>query len=943
MAALQKLLLLACAVAAERISANDVKDADTWDADREHVYKKLAKSNIQQRAIHREGVGVMYAAAGSPEFVRREVLPTVDYLKQLGIADARGAHASVRNHGFALFTERVLVNELTSTEKDTLSNFFDRILLYEDWSLVTTKKLPLKTRAKLVKVHAMASSPFATTIFMDFDSRPCSASFLERLLLVGNGVDVALTNKFDGQESHKDHLKLEHNSALIVLDSTSKRTQAFLGYYVDAFMKLYERTGDSRDQPSLTIALRRAVESVSLNHADLAPDLFCRSKISDVVSCDAGCALVHKPQKHDLSFKTFALSASKAGGERVAMMLDALKLEPRCDVKARLTAFDDYARSLDSTKALEIARDYRTFYDAPWNAGTLYEDLAIKYPRARFVLTVRDSSEWYDDVERELSCASQKQRTSYERANGLGPLDREAWIQAYEQRNSAIVAFFSKRSEAHRLLVLPNLDTAQPKKTWEALCNFLEAWSTCPSNRIIPRTRVKTKPRCETRTEADTLSELAKRTDAAGKRIAAKRAEQEHPPTPPPELSVLERYKAKVRAHLAQQKEPDTKPPKPPKRIHKVLTSAERKKLRRAYPSAHAPKWHPLCEPKHPRGVLYNRIPKSGSASIMSWMSGQLNETAKHKFHLKQTDVTWWTPHIAKHRWLDATDLKKYLAAIATYGQKSRFVTQRHVYYPEGVENTHSDGVALVNLIRDPIDRCVSRYNYEAFYKKRIPAVDFDACLDGGRCDFRNWDPRTEKHRYQDFPVPKRKEGATDTEWDIFQRLSYNESMRLLADECHDYTVRWFCGHGPECRDPSRPELALQIAKRNVRERYAHVGILTDLENTAQLFRLLLPDFFEGDPSRDPDETDFPALHQSVPKDRVKGGKSKSAPLSPHNLELLYEINKRDMELYYYILELHHRRVRVCLRTNGDPPGKNHGEAGEVPSWATHDVDAILA
>ena len=72
-------------------------------------------------------------------------------------------------------------------------------------------------------------------------------------------------------------------------------------------------------------------------------------------------------------------------------------------------------------------------------------------------------------------------------------------------------------------------------------------------------------------------------------------------------------------------------------------------------------------------------------------------------------------------------------------------------------------------------------------------------------------------------------------------------------------------------------------------------------------------------------------------------GKSKSAPLSPHNLELLYDINKRDMELYYYILELHHRRVRVCLRTNGDAPGKNHGEAGDVPAWATHDVDAILA
>ena len=79
------------------------------------------------------------------------------------------------------------------------------------------------------------------------------------------------------------------------------------------------------------------------------------------------------------------------------------------------------------------------------------------------------------------------------------------------------------------------------------------------------------------------------------------------------------------------------------------------------------------------------------------------------------------------------------------------------------------------------------------------------------------------------------------------------------------------------------------------------------------------------------------------PKIASRAASPKVPPLSPHNLELLYDINRRDMELYYYILELHHRRVRVCLRTNGDAPGKNHGEAGDVPAWATHDVDAILA
>ena len=50
--------------------------------------------------------------------------------------------------------------------------------------------------------------------------------------------------------------------------------------------------------------------------------------------------------------------------------------------------------------------------------------ILLSTTRGRFVLTVRDSSEWWEEIERELSCASQKQRTSYERANGLGPMDR---------------------------------------------------------------------------------------------------------------------------------------------------------------------------------------------------------------------------------------------------------------------------------------------------------------------------------------------------------------------------------------------------------------------------------------------------------------------------------------------------------------------------------------
>ena len=53
--------------------------------------------------------------------------------------------------------------------------------------------------------------------------------------------------------------------------------------------------------------------------------------------------------------------------------------------------------------------------------------------------------------------------------------------------------------------------------------------------------------------------------------------------------------------------------------------------------------------------------------------------------------------------------------------------------------------------------------------------------------DFRHWDIARKSIGTRTFPSPKRKEGATDTEWDIFPRLSYNESMRLLADEVRLY------------------------------------------------------------------------------------------------------------------------------------------------------------
>ena len=100
-----------------------------------------------------------------------------------------------------------------------------------------------------------------------------------------------------------------------------------------------------------------------------------------------------------------------------------------------------------------------------------------------------------------------------------------------------------------------------------------------------------------------------------------------------------------------------------------------------------------------------------------------------------------------------------------------------------------------------------------------------------------------------------------------------------------------------------------------------------------------------GDPEHTPDEADFPALHSETSKamarDIARGLQTKSKPLSPHNLDLLYDLNRRDMELYYYIVALHKRRVRLCLRTSGSYRGPREHENAEL-DWVHKSVESLV-
>jgi hypothetical protein len=113
---------------------------------------------------------------------------------------------------------------------------------------------------------------------------------------------------------------------------------------------------------------------------------------------------------------------------------------------------------------LRAATRYDAFEDLPWGAGDLYAVLAERFPRARFVLTVRDTASWSISHERHYSPGSDIAERLWIRDYGAR---RDELIAEYECRNEAIRSYFADQPE--RLLVLDVCGG----EGWAALCPFL--------------------------------------------------------------------------------------------------------------------------------------------------------------------------------------------------------------------------------------------------------------------------------------------------------------------------------------------------------------------------------------------------------------------------------------------------------------------------------------
>ena len=115
-------------------------------------------------------------------------------------------------------------------------------------------------------------------------------------------------------------------------------------------------------------------------------------------------------------------------------------------------------------RALHIAGEVDAVQDNPW--PLLYRDLDNVFPGSKFILTIRDTDEWWISLVRHFGGKSTEMRTWI---YGVGDPEgqEDVYKSRYEAHNAEILEYFADRPDD--LLVLAITDG----EGWDRLCPFV--------------------------------------------------------------------------------------------------------------------------------------------------------------------------------------------------------------------------------------------------------------------------------------------------------------------------------------------------------------------------------------------------------------------------------------------------------------------------------------
>lgn len=253
------------------------------------------------------------------------------------------------------------------------------------------------------------------------------------------------------------------------------------------------------------------------------------------------------------------------------------------------------------------------------------------------------------------------------------------------------------------------------------------------------------------------------------------------------------------------------------------------------------------CEPLFPAVFLYNRIFKTGSTSVSSYLKMTTYNTS---IVLKEgTTEDWYKtgdPYPYPQNIVKYAHLSERLIYIAHFFFRSKMkIMKPHTY---------------INILRDPVDRIISHYNYM----------------------------RNEKLR----PKHRIKELKRSGQW----KESLAECIKQQHRGCEDNVMtRFLCGTPSYCKTGS--EKALKRAKYNMRTFYGAIGTLENIQVFLKILRKRFPTIFTAE---------FPLMHDK----QNSNNKTSSIDTKLHNI--IEHRNQADIALYKYALLRQKAQVKAC-------------------------------
>jgi hypothetical protein len=245
---------------------------------------------------------------------------------------------------------------------------------------------------------------------------------------------------------------------------------------------------------------------------------------------------------------------------------------------------------------------------------------------------------------------------------------------------------------------------------------------------------------------------------------------------------------------------------------------------------------------------VYNRIPKAGSSTIITLVK---NLSSLNHFRLS-------TPQ--SHNYVEVRN--EIFRALET---KERTLIVNHVKFPEVF---HDDQVAYINIMRHPVDRCISWYYYSRYGH---PLRQYA------------------KERY-----------GNDT---IDECLAKSPAEREICFNCHkEEQARYFCGRADgSCRRAPLEEI-FRKARNNMDSHY-FVGITERFEETVDTLEKLYPTFFRAAQQ---------VLSRMPPRNVLKNRNEYVLP-SEASREYIRDWSELEVGLYDHAAQLFQRHRTKCL------------------------------